>query len=73
MQLDEISVLSDLSTPEKILLLEDLWDSIALDESEITIPESHKRILDARFEQYQKALGELLTLDELKECIKRRK
>jgi len=73
MKLDEIPALLDLSTPEKILLLEDLWDSITLDESEISIPESHKRILDARFEQYKQAPGELLTLDELQERIEKRK
>ncbi|MGA3118428.1 MAG: addiction module protein [Syntrophobacteraceae bacterium] len=33
MRLNDIPEIARLSTPEKILLLEDLWDSIATDES----------------------------------------
>jgi len=73
MKVDELPVISKLSTPEKILFLEDLWDSIALDESEISIPESHKRELDKRFKQYEQAPGELLTLKDLQERIEKRK
>jgi putative addiction module component (TIGR02574 family) len=37
-----------LSTPEKILLVEDLWDTIALDEAGVPVPQSHKEELDRR-------------------------
>ena len=65
----EVPEISRLSTPEKILLLEDLWDSIALDEEDIIVPESHKTELDRRFKRNLNAPGELLTLEELQARI----
>ncbi|GEM_PF-210051 len=61
----EMPELSNLSIPEKILFLEDLWDSIALDESSIEMPDSHKIELDRRYQKYLNAPGELLSLEEL--------
>lgn len=69
----EVPEISNLSTPEKILFLEDLWDSISLNEEEIAIPESHKDELDRRFEKYLASPGELLTMEELKIRIDQRK
>jgi putative addiction module component (TIGR02574 family) len=69
----ELPEISTLSTPEKILLLEDLWDSISLNEEEIAIPESHKAELDRRFNKYLASPGELLTLEELQVRINERK
>lgn len=69
----EVPEISTLSIPEKILFLEDLWDSISLNEEEIAIPESHKNELDQRFERYLASPGELLTLEELQTRINERK
>ncbi len=60
---------SNLSTPEKILFLEDLWDSISLSEDEIVVPESHKAELDRRLKKYLASPGDLLTLEELQARI----
>lgn len=65
----ELPEISSLSTPEKILFLEDLWDSISLNEDEIAVPESHKAELDRRLEKYLASPGELLTLEELQTRI----
>lgn len=65
----EVPEISNLSTPEKILFLEDLWDSISLNKEEIAIPESHKAELDRRFKKYLASPGELLTLEELQTRI----
>ncbi len=65
----EVPELSNLSIPEKILFLEDLWDSIALNEAEIAMPESHKIELERRYKNYLDAPGELLTLEELQAKI----
>lgn len=62
-----------LSTPEKILLVEDLWDSIISNDSEIPIPESHKKELDKRLKNYKLNQGNLLSLDELQGRINKRK
>lgn len=42
-----------LNLAEKLLLLEDVWDSIALSNSELPLPEWQKRELDRRYKEYQ--------------------
>lgn len=73
MNLTDIPQIAKLSVPEKILLVEDLWDSIARDDKKIPMPESHKKELDARFARHSVSPGELLTLEELKDRIEARK
>jgi putative addiction module component (TIGR02574 family) len=73
MRLDEIPQIAQLSTPEKILLVEDLWDSIGLDQSSVPVPQSHKEELEARLKKYESDPGNLLSLEELQERIDRSK
>lgn len=72
MRVSDIPDLARLSTPEKILLVEDLWDHIASDESNIPIPRSHKDVLARRLTNYKSNPGTLLSLDELQERIAKR-
>jgi putative addiction module component (TIGR02574 family) len=65
MRVDDIPEIARLTIPEKILL-EDLWDSIASEESSIPVPRSHREELDRRLTEYEKDPGELLTLDDLR-------
>ena len=67
MKSTDIAEFSKLSIHEKILLAEDMWDSIAKEESEIPVPESHKAELDRR----SAAPGKLLSLEELKARIEK--
>jgi len=69
MGVNDIPEIARLSVPEKILLLEDLWDSIASDESSVPVPQSHRDELDRRLTQYEKDPGSLLTLDDLRAKI----
>lgn len=73
MRVRDIPEITKLSTPEKILLVEDLWDNIASDESAVSVPQSHMEELDKRFERYESAPGNLLSLEELQKRIERRK
>jgi putative addiction module component (TIGR02574 family) len=73
MRVKDLPEISKLSTPEKILFVEDLWDSISADEASIPVPESHKAELDARFKRYESAPGSLLSLDDLRARIEKRK
>jgi putative addiction module component (TIGR02574 family) len=41
------------SKEERIEFVQDLWDRIAQDQSSVPVPDSHKRILDARLDAYQ--------------------
>ncbi|MBM4341416.1 MAG: addiction module protein [Deltaproteobacteria bacterium] len=65
--------ITKLSTPEKILLVEDLWDSIASDESSVPVIHSHMEELGRRMRRYEASPGNLLTLDELRTRIEKRK
>ena len=69
----DIDEIKKLSIPEKILFLEDLWNSIASHESEILVPDSHKVELDNREEFFSKSPGKLLSLNELQSNIEQRK
>ncbi len=73
MRVNDIQEITKLSTPEKILLVEDLWDSIALDESAVPVPQSHKEELDRRLKRYGSPPGNLLSLEELRARIEKRK
>ena len=73
MQPAKISEINKLTIPQKILFLEELWDTIAINDSEIPVPESHKSELDKRLRRHLNKQGKLLTLDELQERIERRK
>lgn len=73
MRIKDVPELTQLSVPEKILFVEELWDSISPVESEIPVPESHKKELDKRFAKHLKSPGELLSLSELQARIENRK
>jgi putative addiction module component (TIGR02574 family) len=70
---DDIPGIAQLSTPEKILLVEDLWDSITSDESSVPVPQSHMEELDRRLKSYESHPGNLLSLEELQRRVERRK
>ncbi|MBC8205473.1 addiction module protein [bacterium] len=73
MRVNSASEIAQLSTPEKILLVEDLWDSIVADESNVPIPQSHVDELDRRLKSHESNPGNLLTLEELQTRIEKRK
>jgi putative addiction module component (TIGR02574 family) len=73
MRVKDLPEISKLSTPEKILLVEDLWDNISADDASIPVPESHKAELDKRYKRFQSAPGSLLSLDDLRARVDKRK
>ncbi|MFN3532144.1 MAG: addiction module protein [Candidatus Brocadia sp.] len=62
MSVRDIPEIKKLSTAEKILLVEYLWDSIASDESVVPVPQSHREELERRLKNYESAPGNLLFL-----------
>jgi putative addiction module component (TIGR02574 family) len=72
MRLNEIPEIARLSVPERILLLEDLWESIASEPSNVPVPQSHRAELDRRLAAYEKGPGKLLTLEDLRQRIEAR-
>lgn len=73
MKATDVPEIKKLSKVEKILFVEDLWDDIAADDSDIPIPDSHKRELDRRLKSHTKSPGNLLTLKQLQVKIEKRK
>ncbi|MCI0439903.1 MAG: addiction module protein [Nitrospira sp.] len=69
MRVGDIPEIARLSTAEKILLVADLWDSIAADESSVPVPQSHVRELERRLASYEASPGNLLSLEELQARI----
>ncbi len=53
---DEVS---RLRLSEKLLLVEDIWDSIAVSNSDIPMPTWQKRELDKRYKEYKEGKLEL--------------
>lgn len=72
MRVVDIPELARLSTAEKILLVEDLWDSIAMDEATVPVPASHKAELDSRMKAFRASPGVLLSLEDLQSRFQRR-
>jgi len=66
MRADDIPEIARLTAPEKILLVEDIWDSIASEQSNVPVPPSHREELDRRLADYEKDPGRLLTLEDLR-------
>ena len=60
MRAEEIKIEIDgLELSEKLLLVEDLWDSIAASNSELTMPEWQKEELNKRYKKYKQGKLEL--------------
>lgn len=69
----DIPGIKQLSTLEKILLVEDPWDSIAAEASSVPIPPSHLAEIERRLNRQATQPGRLLTLEELQARIESRK
>lgn len=72
-RVSDIPEIAELSTPEKILLVEELWDTIALDESAVPVPQSHTEELDSRLKRLGSGPGNLLSLGDLQKSIAMKK
>jgi putative addiction module component (TIGR02574 family) len=64
MGIQDIPEFDRLNTPEKILLVEDLWDHIAAKPSTVPVPQSHVNELERRLDRQTAQPGALLSLEE---------
>jgi putative addiction module component (TIGR02574 family) len=65
----EINSLLNLPVEQRILLVEDVWDSIRPQSKRIPVPESHKQELDRRLEKYRHDPSALLDDQQLKQAL----
>ncbi len=63
---DQIDNLHSLSKQEKYEVAQMLWDDIAHEQSEITLPARHKKILDERLEKLNSGKAHFRTWEEIK-------
>ena len=61
-----------LSIEERLLLVEDLWDSIALEQQKVPLSDEVKKEIDSRLEAYRKNPDEGSRWEEVRERINRR-
>lgn len=54
------------SNEERIAFVQELWDRITQHPEQVPLPESHKRILDERLEEYKKNPNQGLPWSEVK-------
>ena len=60
MKADQIrSEIENLELSEKLLLVEEIWDSIAASNSELPMRDSQKKELDKRYNEYKEGKPEL--------------
>jgi putative addiction module component (TIGR02574 family) len=59
---DEIKMLS---IPQRLLLAQDIWDAIALENDKLPLPEWQKSELDKRYNQYKQGKLELFDWQEV--------
>jgi putative addiction module component (TIGR02574 family) len=63
---DKIPAVQQLTPSERLQLAAELWGSIEESQNEIPVAHEIKRLLDSRFEHYQKHPDTALTWAELK-------
>jgi putative addiction module component (TIGR02574 family) len=72
MLLEAIPTIRELSTAEKLILLEELWDDLASRPSEVPVPAWQKQELERRHAEYLTNPDEGSSWDEVRERILRK-
>ena len=67
MSIDEIKMLD---VTERIILVEEIWDSIAKDQDSVGLSEYEKEILDVRLTSLEHNIDNLMSWDEIKNKIR---
>jgi len=68
-----LSELNKFSTAEKILIVEELWNSIAADQESFELTEQQRHELDRRVTDYYSSPDEGYSWDDVKSRIKKAK
>ena len=67
---DSVETIKKLSVAERILIVEEIWDSIISSEEDFPITDEQKKELDSRLEAYYKNPNEGKFWKEVKDNIK---
>lgn len=70
---DEIlNEINKLDLSEKIILVEDIWDSIGRSQNSLPLQEWQKKELDLRYKEYKKGNASLHDWDEVHETLRQK-
>jgi putative addiction module component (TIGR02574 family) len=72
MTLLEMKNVLEMPVEQRILLVEDVWDSIRPQSQRLAVPESHKRELERRFLKYKQDRSALLDDRQLRQALRSR-
>lgn len=73
MSTDQIkSEIERLSLSEKLLIVEDIWDSIAKNNNEIPLHEWQKKALDSRYKEYKSGKLQLYDWKTVHESLRKK-
>ena len=58
--------IKNMPTKDKIVLMEEIWDTLSYDEAKITSPAWHKEVIDERKTLIQNGKTKFVSINELK-------
>lgn len=64
--------INKLSLPQKLILAQDIWDSIALESGKLSMPEWQKNELEKRYGEYKQGKMELHDWREIHDELRER-
>jgi len=65
-----IDKIKELDITERIMLVEDIWDSIAQEQDKVKLSDYEKQILDQRLKAHEKNPDNLISWDQIKSKLK---
>ena len=66
MSIDEIA---SLNISQKIMLVEEIWDSIAQEQGQIAVTDEEKAILDERLSSFEANPNDVISWEEIKQRL----
>lgn len=61
-----------LTPAERILLVQDIWDSIAQEPATVELPEEHRRVIEQRIRAHERDPSRITTWPQIKRRIQRK-
>lgn len=65
-----IDKIKELDITKRIMLVEDIWDSIAQEQDKVKLSDYEKEILDQRLKAYEKNPDNLISWDDIKSKLR---
>ncbi len=65
-----IDKIKELDVAERILLVEDIWDSIAEDQDKVKLSDYEIQVLDQRLKAYKKNPDDLISWNDIKSKLR---